>query len=176
MKPKLPCCWPVVVGSIGAAEATWRNKHTSISPSPSLSVSLRPTVCLPSTPSISITPLCSDLLQTKRGSLVYSHMERGGGHHLSFWVELLVSKIVWRSERKSKESWLLLTSHTHCFTNTEQLLSLSLQHYHCLLFPTALPEHKQYIRNFQAGTQFAHCCIVLFRSVHSLKTTSFNDC
>lgn len=43
------------------------------------SVSLRPTVCLSSPLSISITPLCSDLSQTQRGSLVYSHMEGGGG-------------------------------------------------------------------------------------------------
>lgn len=83
-------------GPIGQQRPQGRNKYTtSISPSPCLSVYslsptlslhvlLRPTVCLPSPPSISITPLCSDLSQTQRGSLVYSHTERGGGHHLWF--------------------------------------------------------------------------------------------
>lgn len=42
-------------------------------------------------------------------------------------------------------------------------------------FPTALPEHKQFHRNFQPGTQFAHYRVVLFRCVHSLKTTGSND-
>lgn len=79
-------------------------------PAHTLSVALRPTVCLPSPPSISITPLCSDLSQTQRGSLVYSRTERRGGGSsslvLSSCLFVRPFRIVRRSERKSKESWL----------------------------------------------------------------------
>lgn len=69
------------------------------------SLSLRLTVCLPSPPSISLTPLRSDLSQTQRGSLVYSHTERGVIISRSEWSCLFAGpfRTVWRSKHKSKK-------------------------------------------------------------------------
>lgn len=78
-------------------------------------------------------------------------------------------RIVWKSEYKKNFG----SSYTQCFTDRTAIViitTLALSP-----FPTALPEHKQSCRNFQTGTQFAHYRIVLFRSVHSLKTTGSND-
>ena len=148
-------------------------------PAHTLSVPLRPTVCLPSPPSISVTPLCSDLSQTQRGSLVYSRSEREGGGgllclFLSSCLFVRPFRIVWRSERKSKESWLLRCQSYTLFYRHRTAIVIITTLALCP-FPSALPEHKQSCRNFQTGTQFAHYGIALFRSVHSLKTTSSND-
>lgn len=179
-KPKLPCSRPVA--PIRAAEATGRNKHTYISPSPSLSIpfllpalllpiSLRPTVCLPCPLSFAVTSQ-----QSQHGSLVYSQTERG--LIISCPVQSCQFGRPFRFGGQNinpKNFWLQLASHTQCFTDRTAIVivtTLALSP-----FPTALPEHKQFCRNFQTRTQFAHYLIVLFRSVHSLKTTTgSNDC
>lgn len=133
-------------------------------PSPLLCMSLRPTVCLPCPLSFAVT--CE---QTQHGSLVYSQMERGLIVSCYVWSCWFAGpfKIVRRSEYKSKEFWLQLGSHTQCFKDRTAIV---------IITTLALSEHKQSYRNFQTRIQFAHYGIVLFRCVHSLKTTGSNDC
>lgn len=157
------------MASIRTTEATGRNKHTSTPPSFLLST-LLVTFCLSEAHCLpALSPVLRHNLSTDPTWVTCLFTNREGTYHLLLCVELLV----WRSECKSKEFWYQLASRTHCFTDRTAIVmitTLSLSP-----FPTTLPEHKQSHRNFQTGTQFAHYRVVLFRCVHSLKTTGSND-
>lgn len=122
-QPKLPRGCPVVAGSMRAAEATERNKHTtSISPSPSLSVhSSSPSCshtlcrseahCLSALSSVHLynSAVQWPLTDPTWVTCLFTHREEGGGSSslvLRSCLFVRPFRIVRRSERKSKESWL----------------------------------------------------------------------
>lgn len=162
-KPELPC--GTHQGSRGH-----REKQTHVQPPHSLSPVFTFTPCLSEAHCLpALSPVLHRDLSTDPTWVTCLFTNGEGTYHLLFCVQLLV----WRSEYKSKEFWYQLASHTHCFTDRTAIVmitTLSLSP-----FPTALPEHKQFHRNFQTGTPFAHYRVVLFRYVHSLKTTGSND-
>lgn len=188
-RPKLLCEWPVAAGSVRAAEATeWDKLPTSISLPPSL-------CCFPPSCSLilclaeahCLSALCFvhlhnaavqwPLADPTWVTCLFTHRE-GGGVLVISQVELLVCKAAedrWevrtqikRILARARQSYTLFYGHRTTIVAIRTLPSRSVL--------TASPEYKQSTSKFPTGICFAHYRIVLFRSVHSLKTTSSNDC